>query len=348
MNGIEQRAGEIIVEAESVDGVPTAPRDIVYLCNECASLSDRFRCRCPKCGEYNTLEETDRKDIPRPPRLIVPYGELTHERGINEMQVTVSRPFDPSIEPLGPLMSLGQGNDPFASDGLVSLGDLEGVDNRIDTGEAQLNYVLDSIEQKGMACPCVYLIGGEPGVGKSTLLTQVYGYVGQKYVAYYSAGEESPNSIALRTQRVSPVNDLNRQNCKFRRGLSFMRVMNDINTLKPKLVIFDSLQAHLHDKVDPTGEVHKRGSKAQIQPMAKELHDWAHANNAIVFIVSHILKNGEFAVSKMVDHDIDANLMLTHGDDAHVWLTSDKNRFGDTGVAGRFKMGHNGLRSAAD
>lgn len=319
-------ANEIVVQAESVDGVAVKPIELVHVCSECESISDHFRCRCPRCGTYNSLEERDKSTVPmRPMRNAVPVWPAPDADRLSQGVV-------PSF-----------GAAPNQGSKLLTLGQLENMSDagRLLTGEESFDYVLGG----GMCEPSVILIGGEPGVGKSTLLTQVFSHVGLTHKCYYSAGEEAPEAIAMRTKRVAVIDDRNRANCNMRRGSSFLQVMRDLNAIKPKLVIFDSLQAHLHDKIDPTGERHKRGSAAQIVPMAKELHTWAHGNGAIVFIVCQVTKDGDFAGTKAVEHDVDANMLLIRMDDGRVAATSDKNRFGPTDVVGLFEMRHNGLRS---
>lgn len=319
-----ETANEVVVQAESVDGVAVKPVEFVHVCDACDSLSDHFRCRCPKCGAYNSLVERDKSTVPmKPLRFAVPTW-TAHDGG--------------GQAPTGsPMFGMAPGG------ALLTLGELEKTvgNGRLTTGEESLDFVLGG----GLVCPSVILIGGEPGVGKSTLLTQVFATFGLHSKTYYSAGEEAPEAIAMRSKRVATFTEKNRDNCKLRRGSSFMQVMRDLNEWKPKLVIFDSLQAHLHEKVDPTGERHKRGSAAQMIPMAKELHTWAHTNGAVVFLVCHVTKDGEFAGPKTVDHDVDANMMLTRLDDGKVAATSEKNRFGATDVVGLFEMRENGLKS---
>ncbi len=324
---------EIVVEAESVDGVPVKKVEIIHVCSDCDSISDHFRCRCPKCGGYNTLEEHDKSMVVMSPlRYAVPVWTAPD---VGRMGV-----------PGAPVTSAWQaasGNIAPQNSKLLSLGELEamGDTGRVLTGESSLDFMLGG----GMVLPSVIMIGGDPGVGKSTLLTQVFGAVGHQYKCYYAAGEEAPLSISTRIKRVAAIDDRNRENCKLRRGGSFLQVMRDLNEHKPKLVIFDSLQAHLHERVDGTGERHKRGSAAQIVPMAKELHDWAHANEAIVWIVCHVTKGGDFAGPNTVDHDVDAHVMLVKMDDGRIAAMSEKNRFGSTDVVGMFEMRENGLKS---
>lgn len=320
-----ETANEIIVQAESVDGAAVKPVEMIHVCDACDSISDHFRCRCPKCGAYNSLVERDKSTVPmKPIRFAVPLWNSPDAH--NVQQPTGGPSF--GMAPGGALLTLGQLEQTVGN-------------GRTTTGEESLDFLLGG----GMVMPSVILIGGEPGVGKSTLLTQVFATFGMHSRAYYSAGEEAPEAIASRTKRVAMFDDRNRENCKLRRGSSFMQVMRDLNEWKPKLVIFDSLQAHLHEKVDPTGERFKRGTAAQMVPMAKELHTWAHSNGAVVYLVCHVTKDGEFAGPKTVDHDVDANMMLTKLDDGKVAATSEKNRFGATDVVGLFDMRENGLKS---
>jgi DNA repair protein RadA/Sms len=322
---------EILVEAESVDGVPQKKIEFIHVCDECESISDHFRCRCPKCGAYNTLVARDKSTVPmKPVRVAVPVWNSPDADRMPAQPVVGGAPGAFGMAPGGSLMTLGQ------------LENMTG-NGRMSTGEPSLDFVLGG----GMVAPSVILIGGEPGVGKSTILTQIFGHVGLTHRAYYSAGEEAPEAIAMRVKRVANITDANRANCQMRRGSSFMQVMRDLNEHKPKLVIFDSLQAHLHERVDPTGERQKRGSAAQMTPMAKELHTWAHTHGAVVWLVCHVTKDGDFAGPKTVDHDVDANLMLIKMDNGQIAAASEKNRFGDTNVVGLFTMEENGLKSAS-
>lgn len=329
-------ANEIVVQAEAVDGVNVAPVETIHVCSDCDSISDHFRPRCPKCGGYNSLVETDRRHVAmKPVRFAVPIWTAPDAHRLpNYSGGALVTSHDGVVVP-------SFGSAPGGA--LMTLGELEQMtgSGRLMTGESSLDFVLGG----GLVAPSVILIGGEAGVGKSTLLTQMFGNIGMKMKTYYSAGEEAPEAISMRVQRVAAINDANRANCLLRRGSSFLQVMRDLNEHKPKLVVFDSLQAHLHDKVDPTGERYKRGSTQQVIPMAKELHTWAHSNGAAVWIVCHLTKDGEFAGPQTVMHDVDANMMLTRLDNGQVAATTEKNRFGATDVVGLFDMTDGGLKS---
>lgn len=335
---------EIVVEAISVDGAPPSPKpETVWECDDCLRVAFAWRVRCPSCGSYNSLIEKARAAVAmKPMRAGVPQWEnrlVTSHGG-----VTVEMPPDPSdprMDPEAPklITSVGQGK-------LINLKDVPIEDmGRVLTGETELDFLLGG----GMVSPGVIMIGGDPGVGKSTLLTQVWVHIGKAMKAVYGCGEESHGRVAARAARLLKDDTKgNPENCLLLQGTDYDVFENQLLESGSKFAILDSLQtfraAKDNDGIAVAADV-KTGSVRMTSAIAERYHKFCHKNNVIGWIVCHVTKDGEFAGPQVVNHAIDANVMLTAMDDGTVAGTSTKNRDGATNVAGMFRMTEKGLKS---
>lgn len=210
---------------------------------------------------------------------------------------------------------------------------------RIATPDQELNRVLGG----GIVPGSLILIGGEPGIGKSTLMLQL-GLSLQKAKILYVSGEESEQQIKMRAERLSTKPSGSFENFYMLAETSTKNIFQAIETVQPNLVIIDSIQtlhSHLLDS--------SAGSIGQVRQCAGELMKFAKETNTPVFLVGHITKDGMLAGPKVLEHMVDTVLQF-EGDRhlAYRILRTTKNRFGSTSEIGIYEMLGNGLREVSN
>ena len=205
------------------------------------------------------------------------------------------------------------------------------VAERIPIPDAELSRVLGG----GIVPGSVMLIGGDPGIGKSTLLLQL-GLNFQTAKILYVSGEESANQIKMRAERIGNLHD----NLLLLTDTSLERVMERIDEAVPDLVIIDSIQTMQSPEIDSVP-----GSVAQIRECTGELIQFAKESNTPVILIGHITKEGNIAGPKVMEHMVDVVLQF-EGDRQHLYrlLRSSKNRFGSTNELGIYEMQGSGLK----
>lgn len=205
------------------------------------------------------------------------------------------------------------------------------VADRIPIPDAELSRVLGG----GLVPGSVTLIGGDPGIGKSTLLLQL-GLHFQSAKILYVSGEESANQIKMRAERIGNLHD----NLLLLTDTSLERVMERIDESAPDLVIIDSIQTLQSPEIDSVP-----GSVAQIRECTGELIQFAKESNTPVILIGHITKEGNIAGPKVMEHMVDVVLQF-EGDRQHLYrlLRSSKNRFGSTNELGIYEMQGSGLK----
>ena len=205
---------------------------------------------------------------------------------------------------------------------------------RIKTKDEELNRVLGG----GLVPGSVILLGGEPGIGKSTLLLQVS--LSLTTNVLYISGEESQQQIKLRADRMG----LSGENCFVLSQTETQKIFQQIQKIKPDLLIVDSIQT-LHSNHIESGA----GSVSQIRATAGELIQFAKNTNTPVILVGHITKDGNIAGPKILEHMVDTVLQF-EGDRNHIYriLRAQKNRFGATSEIGIYEMISQGLRQVTN
>jgi DNA repair protein RadA/Sms len=205
---------------------------------------------------------------------------------------------------------------------------------RIKTGDAEFDRVLGG----GIVPGVVVLLGGEPGIGKSTLLLQLALQLKKKVL--YVSGEESQQQIKLRAGRMG----LDENNCYVLSETETQRIFLQLQKLKPELLIIDSIQT-LHSSHIESGA----GSVSQIRSCAAELIQYAKTTNVPVILVGHITKDGAIAGPKILEHMVDTVFQF-EGDRNHIYriLRAQKNRFGATSEIGIYEMVSQGLRQVTN
>ena len=209
------------------------------------------------------------------------------------------------------------------------------ADARMDTGDQELTRVLGG----GMVPGSMILLGGEPGIGKSTLVLQfaLHNRCGK---VLYVSGEESISQIKMRAQRLGSDND----DCLFLSGNSLEMVLEHARSLQPDLLIIDSIQTLATEAVDSIP-----GSLSQIRECTNALLRFSKENTISTILIGHITKDGQLAGPKILEHMVDTVLQF-EGDQQYMYriLRSMKNRFGSTSEIGIYEMLQSGLRQVTN
>ena len=208
------------------------------------------------------------------------------------------------------------------------------LESRLDIQDNEFNRVLGG----GMVHGSVTLLGGEPGIGKSTLLLQIALKL-QKKILYVS-GEESQKQIKMRAERINPQSN----NCYILTETKTQNIFKQIEQLAPDVVIIDSIQTLHSDYIESSA-----GSISQIKECTTELIKFAKETSTPVLLIGHITKDGHIAGPKILEHMVDTVLQF-EGDRNHVFriLRAHKNRFGSTNELGIYEMQGSGLREVSN
>ena len=214
--------------------------------------------------------------------------------------------------------------------------EIEATDEtRIKLPSNELNRVLGG----GLVVGSLVLIGGEPGIGKSTLVLQNIVSLRSRRILYIS-GEESASQLKMRADRIGRLND----NCFIACETSLENILQHFESIKPEIVIVDSIQTIATDEIESSA-----GSVSQVRECAAQLLRYAKTENVPVIIIGHINKEGSIAGPKVLEHIVDAVLQF-EGDRHYMYriLRSIKNRFGSTSEIGIYEMCQRGLREVTN
>ncbi len=273
----------------------------VYVCSNCGADSPKWLGKCPNCGEWNTyVEEVVTKETPAAKRP-VPSG--LSERG-------QARP--------------------------VLLRDITAEkEDRLDMKDQELNRVLGG----GLVKGSLVLIGGEPGIGKSTLVLQTILKLHDLKVLYVS-GEESYRQLKMRADRLAPES----QNCLILCETNLEQIFVQAQNIQPDLLIIDSIQTIYTEVVESSP-----GSVSQVRECSAAILKYAKESGVPVLLIGHINKEGSIAGPKVLEHIVDTVLQF-EGDQHYMYriLRSIKNRFGSTAELGIYEMRQEGLREVSN
>src|SRR5690554_7296838 len=273
-----------------------------YFCQNCGAESAKWIGKCPSCGEWNTyVEEVIQKED---------SGRGSWHQGLEKSKRSSvpKKLIDVSDEKLP----------------------------RLITHDRELDRVLGG----GIVPGSLVLIGGEPGIGKSTLMLQIALMLNQLTILYVS-GEESESQIKMRAGRMNlPPSD----NCYILSETNTQHIFQHIEAIQPHLVVIDSIQT-LHSKYVESAA----GSVSQVRECTAELMKFAKQTATPVFLVGHITKDGSIAGPKILEHMVDTVLQF-EGDQhlSYRILRTSKNRFGSTNELGIYEMRSEGLRQVAN
>jgi DNA repair protein RadA/Sms len=216
------------------------------------------------------------------------------------------------------------------------IADIEALDEpRFTSANRELDRVLGG----GVVPGALILVGGEPGIGKSTLMLQVALNMQGKRVLYIS-GEESELQIKMRAERLGKTTS----ECYVLTETNTENIFHHINDVNPDLLVIDSIQTLTTPSIESTA-----GSISQIRECASEFQKFAKENGIPVFLIGHITKEGSLAGPKLLEHMVDTVLQF-EGDHNHIYriLRAQKNRFGSTSEIGIFEMRSDGLREVSN
>lgn len=270
-----------------------------YFCQNCGAQFSKWQGQCTSCKEWNTIsEEIVQKEIKA--------GWKAHNSSSSARIAKAQRLTDISSQ----------------------------KEYRLNTKNHELNRVLGG----GLVPGSLTLLGGEPGIGKSTLMLQIA--LQLPYNILYISGEESAQQIKMRAERINPQSN----SCYILTETETENIFATINELQPEVVIVDSIQT-LHTSLIESSA----GSISQIRETATQLIKYAKETNTPVILIGHITKDGNIAGPKILEHMVDTVLQF-EGDRNHIYriLRANKNRFGSTNELGIFEMQGNGLREVSN
>ena len=271
----------------------------VYVCSSCGADSPKWVGKCPSCGEWNTYVEEVMIKESPAKRIIPGLTESTKVRPVLLRDITSKE------------------------------------ESRIDLMDEELNRVLGG----GLVKGSLVLIGGEPGIGKSTLVLQtVLGLTGLKTL--YVSGEESSSQLKLRADRLQHQNP----DCFILCETNLEQIFVQASTIQPDLVIIDSIQTMFTEVVESSP-----GSVSQVRECSAAILKYAKETGTPVLLIGHINKEGSIAGPKVLEHIVDTVLQF-EGDQHYMYriLRSIKNRFGSTSELGIYEMRQNGLRQVSN
>ena len=266
-----------------------------FICQQCGAKYSKWQGQCNKCGSWNTISEE--------------IVELAKVRAwnytISDLNVSINTP--------------------------ISVDDIEIKDEfRIETGDKEFNRVLGG----GIIPGSITLLGGEPGIGKSTLFLQICLNIKNKIL--YVSGEESDNQIKIRANRIKYSN----KDCLIYSENKLENIFAQAEKTKPNILIIDSIQTLTTSSVDSM-----QGSITQLKTCTAELINFGKKTSIPILLIGHINKDGNIAGPKVLEHMVDTVLQF-EGDRNHLYriLRVKKNRFGSTNEIGIYEMVSEGLR----
>ena len=273
-----------------------------YKCHSCGYISASYLGRCPNCGAWNQFEKETEEVQKRSAKATA--SRLIKKTGINE---------------------------PVKLDKVKAE-----KEDRIHTKSEELNRVLGG----GIVPGSLVLIGGDPGIGKSTLMLQIMSDLSEKYKVLYVSGEESANQIKLRADRLG----VGQSNMLLYPETDMHDIREQINDVKPDFVVIDSIQTMNEPSLDSM-----TGSASQVREVTSELMKIAKMDAITVFVIGHVTKEGAIAGPKILEHMVDTVLYF-EGDEHHSYriLHSVKNRFGAANEIGMFEMENEGLKEVTN
>ena len=272
----------------------------VYICTECGTYEPKWQGQCPACMAWNTLVESVAETA-------------STNRYANKFES---------------LAATGQ---------LQKLNDIEAADvERQPTGLAEFDRVLGG----GLVEGGVILIGGDPGIGKSTLLLQVLCHLGKSSQAIYVSGEESPQQIAMRAKRLG----LDASQLDLLAEINLEKILTTLQANKPNIAVIDSIQTVYSEALQSAP-----GSVAQVRECSAQLTRLAKQLGITVILVGHVTKDGTLAGPRVLEHIVDTVLYF-EGDQNSTFrlIRAFKNRFGAVNELGVFAMTEKGLREVTN
>ncbi|WP_348694195.1 DNA repair protein RadA [Duganella fentianensis] len=272
-----------------------------YTCSECGAIANKWTGQCSSCQQWNSMVET-----------------LVETGGNNRY----SQPQHQSLAQTAPVLSLA---------------DIEAIDvPRFGTGIEEFDRVLGG----GLVAGGVVLIGGDPGIGKSTLLLQALANVSHLKKVLYVSGEESGAQIALRAKRLA----IDARELKLQAEIQLEKILATLADLKPEVAVIDSIQTLYSDALSSAP-----GSVAQVRECAAQLTRVAKQTGITIILVGHVTKEGALAGPRVLEHIVDTVLYFEGDSHSSFRLVrAIKNRFGAVNELGVFAMTEKGLKGVSN
>lgn len=276
---------------------------IAYVCSNCGQESAKWIGKCPSCGQWNTFKEI---------RIANDTGSMAAKNAAHAVRSSITNKNKPLF-----LHEISAKDEP-----------------RIDMHDDELNRVLGG----GLVPGSIVLLGGEPGIGKSTLTLQTILHMNERSILYVS-GEESAHQIKMRAERIGGNSEV-----MILCETSLESIFDNIKEVKPELVVIDSIQTISTSDVESSP-----GSITQVRECAAALLRFAKTSGIPVILIGHINKEGTLAGPKILEHIVDTVIQF-EGDQHYMYriLRSIKNRFGSTSELGIYEMQQNGLRQVSN
>ena len=283
----------------------------MYVCSNCGQESAKWIGKCPACGQWNTFKEF---------RVASDTGTMAARSAAQSVRSAKS----------------ADRNKP------LRLNEISAKDEpRISMNDAELNRVLGG----GLVPGSIVLLGGEPGIGKSTLTLQTILNMPERRVLYVS-GEESAHQLKMRAERIQNASSTSAtsDNILILTETSLEAIFEHIRDINPQLVVIDSIQTIATEEVESSP-----GSVSQVRECAAALLRFAKSSGVPVILIGHINKEGTLAGPKILEHIVDTVIQF-EGDQHYMYriLRSTKNRFGSTSELGIYEMQQNGLRQVSN
>ena len=280
---------------------------VMYVCSNCGQESAKWIGKCPACGQWNTFKEIKVADTRKQVVATSAAASAGHQLRQNKV---------------------------------LKLRDISAHDDpRIDMHDQELNRVLGG----GLVPGSIVLLGGEPGIGKSTLSLQTMLNLTDKRVLYVS-GEESAHQLKMRAERLAVSGLPDDDNFLILCENSLEAIFDHIKEVQPELLVVDSIQTIATEDVESSA-----GSIAQVRECASALLRFAKTSGVPVILIGHITKEGTLAGPKILEHIVDTVIQF-EGDQHYMYriLRSIKNRFGSTSELGIYEMQQTGLRQVSN
>ncbi|MCW8826373.1 MAG: DNA repair protein RadA, partial [Gammaproteobacteria bacterium] len=267
-----------------------------YSCSECGSISPKWAGQCGECSAWNSLIEIVVEGSPAKNGRFAGYTGGAVAQEVQNLSEVVA-------------------------------GDVQ----RTAIGIGEFDRVLGG----GLVPGSVVLLGGDPGIGKSTLLLQVLDRLSSRFKVLYISGEESPEQISMRAQRLS----LSAEQIRILAETQVERILRTADKEQPAVLVVDSIQTIFTELLQSAP-----GSVAQVRESCAQLVRYAKRSGTALFFVGHVTKDGQLAGPRVLEHMVDTVLYF-EGDRNHVFriLRAVKNRFGSTNEIGVFEMKEKGL-----
>lgn len=272
---------------------------VAFVCTSCGNDSPKWQGKCPVCGEWNSYVEE-----------VISTSTSAKDNIAAMFDTTKAKPLL--------LKDVDTGEEP-----------------RIDLGDGELNRVLGG----GMVPGSLILLGGEPGIGKSTLILQTVLNLATVKTLYVS-GEESARQLKLRADRINADNE----SCYIVCETNLEQIFIHIQNTQPDFVVIDSIQTIFTESVESSP-----GSVSQVRECSAAILKFAKETSTAVVLIGHINKEGSIAGPKVLEHIVDTVIQF-EGDQHYMYriLRGIKNRFGSTAELGIYEMRQNGLREVSN